>query len=210
MLVLQGTLEEQLEVAADSRQHLTATQQAVVGLSNVGNTCFFNSSVQLLLSCAPLQQMVLLKDHDITKGPLGYALQQASLHAAGGYTYTHPAAPKLPYATRALGKAMPAVTSAQSCQALLQSCCQHSVRLLRAHGVLRGRCCTHSSVSCCCSFHHTSCCQWRWGCACSSVQATAARAKLVATARTTHSHCCRPCAVMPLCSKASSSTMPMS
>lgn len=95
MLVLQGALEEQLEVAADSRQHLTATQQAVVGLSNLGNTCFFNSSVQLLLSCAPLQQMVLHKDHDITKGPLGYALQQASLHAAGGYRHA-PSSPKTP------------------------------------------------------------------------------------------------------------------
>jgi ubiquitin C-terminal hydrolase len=74
---------KQLASAADAEQHLTATHQAVVGLSNLGNTCFFNSSVQLLLSCAPLQQMLAQKDHDISRGPLGFALQQATLHAAG-------------------------------------------------------------------------------------------------------------------------------
>jgi hypothetical protein len=74
---------EQLACAADAEQHLTATHQAVVGLSNLGNTCFFNSSVQLLLSCSPLQQMLAQKDHVISRGPLGFALQQATLHAAG-------------------------------------------------------------------------------------------------------------------------------
>lgn len=74
---------EQVPSTADAEQHQTATHQAVVGLSNLGNTCFFNSSVQMLLACAPLQQMLLQKDHDITRGPLGFALQQATLHAAG-------------------------------------------------------------------------------------------------------------------------------
>lgn len=71
--------------SADPRdeQHITATSTAVVGLSNLGNTCFFNSSVQLLLSCAPLQQMLLQHEHHIAKGPLGYALQQAAMFANG-------------------------------------------------------------------------------------------------------------------------------
>lgn len=84
LLLQERADEQQLEAAADAEQHLTAARQAVVGLSNLGNTCFFNSSVQLLLSCAPLQQMVLRKDSDITRGPLGFALQQAALHADGG------------------------------------------------------------------------------------------------------------------------------
>ncbi|WIA38375.1 hypothetical protein OEZ86_001705 [Tetradesmus obliquus] len=71
--------------SADARdeQHITATSTAVVGLSNLGNTCFFNSSVQLLLACAPLQQMLLQHEHHIAKGPLGYALQQAAMFANG-------------------------------------------------------------------------------------------------------------------------------
>jgi ubiquitin C-terminal hydrolase len=79
-----GSSSQQL-LAADSRseQHITATSTAVVGLSNLGNTCFFNSSVQLLLACAPLQQMLLQHDHHIAKGPLGYALQQAAIFANG-------------------------------------------------------------------------------------------------------------------------------
>lgn len=81
--VVQDVAEEQLGSAGDAQQHLTATHQAVVGLSNLGNTCFFNSSVQLLLSCAPLQQMLSQNEHDISRGPLGFALQQATLHAAG-------------------------------------------------------------------------------------------------------------------------------
>lgn len=83
ILLLQEPAEQQLETAADAAQHITAARQAVVGLSNLGNTCFLNSSVQLLLACAPLQQLVLQKDGDITRGPLGFALQQAALHAAG-------------------------------------------------------------------------------------------------------------------------------
>jgi hypothetical protein len=77
-------------LAVDSRneQHITATSTAVVGLSNLGNTCFFNSSVQLLLACAPLQQMLLQQDHHIAKGPLGYALQQAAIFANGEWAET--------------------------------------------------------------------------------------------------------------------------
>jgi ubiquitin C-terminal hydrolase len=84
VLLPQEVPDEQLVSAADPAQHLNATQQAVVGLTNLGNTCFFNSSVQLLLACAPLQQMLQRKEHDITRGPLGFALQQAVLHASGG------------------------------------------------------------------------------------------------------------------------------
>jgi hypothetical protein len=69
--------------AAAGNADAAAVQQAVVGLSNLGNTCFFNSSVQMLLACAPLQQMLQQKEHDITRGPLGFALQQVTLHAAG-------------------------------------------------------------------------------------------------------------------------------
>jgi hypothetical protein len=75
----------QQSLDADSRDepYITAASTAVVGLSNLGNTCFFNSSVQLLLACAPLQQMLLQHDHHIAKGPLGYALQQAAMFANG-------------------------------------------------------------------------------------------------------------------------------
>lgn len=90
LLLPQEVPDDQLVSAADAAQHLNATQQAVVGLTNLGNTCFFNSSVQLLLACAPLQHMLQQKEHDITRGPLGFALQQAVLHASGrwsGYYY---------------------------------------------------------------------------------------------------------------------------
>eukprot|EP00775_Hariotina_reticulata_P013930 gene13930-14049_t len=76
-----------LDVRADEwqdiSQHVSATSTAVVGLSNLGNTCFFNSSLQLLLACAPLQVMLLQPEHQLSKGPLGFALQQAALYAAG-------------------------------------------------------------------------------------------------------------------------------
>lgn len=78
-------VDEQLPgaAAAAGSADAGAVQQAVVGLSNLGNTCFFNSSVQMLLACAPLQQMLQQREHDITRGPLGFALQQVTLHAAG-------------------------------------------------------------------------------------------------------------------------------
>jgi ubiquitin C-terminal hydrolase len=79
-----GSNSQQFLVAElRNEQHITATSTAVVGLSNLGNTCFFNSSVQLLLACAPLQQMLLQHEHHIAKGPLGYALQQAAIFANG-------------------------------------------------------------------------------------------------------------------------------
>lgn len=81
---LQEPAAQQSEPFAESQQAVTtAARHAVVGLSNLGNTCFFNSSVQLLLACAPLQQMLAQRDHDVTRGPLGFALQQAALHATG-------------------------------------------------------------------------------------------------------------------------------
>jgi hypothetical protein len=90
-------------LTADARdeQHITATSTAVVGLSNLGNTCFFNSSVQLLLACAPLQQMLLQHDHHIAKGPLGYALQQAAMFANGACYDRQPVLHTCPAATPA-------------------------------------------------------------------------------------------------------------
>lgn len=81
----QPPVDEQLPGAAAAAGSADAAvvQQAVVGLSNLGNTCFFNSSVQMLLACAPLQQMLQQREHDIARGPLGFALQQVTLHAAG-------------------------------------------------------------------------------------------------------------------------------
>lgn len=64
----------------------TLVTSAMVGLNNLGNTCFFNSSLQLLLSCDPLQQLLLQPGSPLAKGPIGFALQQAAMFAAGAYS----------------------------------------------------------------------------------------------------------------------------
>eukprot|EP00878_Enallax_costatus_P008689 GHUV01009083.1.p1 GENE.GHUV01009083.1~~GHUV01009083.1.p1 ORF type:complete len:779 (+),score=406.61 GHUV01009083.1:288-2624(+) len=88
-----GTGREQTQQEKDSslqrssaesdKQYNTAISTAVVGLNNLGNTCFFNGSVQLLLACSPLQQILEQPEHCISKGPLGFALQQAAKFASG-------------------------------------------------------------------------------------------------------------------------------
>lgn len=78
------------DISNDPSQHAQASTSGVVGLTNLGNTCFFNSSLQLLLACAPLQQQLLQPEHDITRGPLGYALQQAAVYADGECASTSP------------------------------------------------------------------------------------------------------------------------
>jgi ubiquitin C-terminal hydrolase len=83
----------------------------VVGLTNLGNTCYLNAAVQLLLACQPFMQELrkqpgmgtvhhksdeninpevagqtsqdLLSASHFGNGPLGFALKQAIIHANG-------------------------------------------------------------------------------------------------------------------------------
>ncbi len=77
--------------AATTPRGTTAAASSVVGLNNLGNTCFFNSSVQLLLSCEPLQQQLVGDARPLAKGPLGYALQQAFVNINGVCLHMSPA-----------------------------------------------------------------------------------------------------------------------
>ena len=80
-----STQSSNMEVA-DMSVSSVAVDSSVQGLHNLGNTCFFNSALQLLLACSPLHQLLSQEDHTLSKGPMGYALQQALLNTCGEYT----------------------------------------------------------------------------------------------------------------------------
>lgn len=139
--------------SSSDQAHHTATSTAVVGLSNLGNTCFFNSSLQLLLACAPLQQLLLQPDHHISKGPLGYALQQAALFVQGRWqrpSGVHASMQLQLLAEPATARASRPCVHSQCALACARKQCLHMAQELAAHLAVK-QCAAelHTSYRCC-------------------------------------------------------------